>query len=96
MRLLHTPYRRKVPEEDTPPEAPPEPAGSEKDKASARGSDKPDSDSQHVEGESVTDGASEGQPQPDPGPTEPVPARNWFNMVCYGLPNLMITQLSKV
>jgi len=42
-------------------------------------------------------GTADGDEEEDPVPEEPPleMGRHWFNMVCYGLPNLVVTQVGK-
>ena len=47
------------------------------------------------EGQEREEGQGEDQDQPQEEP-EPQPTRSWYNMVCYGLPNMVVTQIGKV
>ena len=85
VRMLFTPYRRKV-EED-----PAESTGADTERSKGKESvseGKGSTASPAVEAE----GQEEVVQDTD---TEPIMKREWFNMVCYGLPNLMVTQIGK-
>ena len=86
LRMLFAPYRRKVPESEETEEA--------EDGKSEAGKSHDDRSSQH-------DGSATDRSQ---GSTKTATTerdykenidvqRSWFNLVCYGLPNLIVTQI---
>lgn len=78
LRLLFAPYRRKLPAPDEPE---PEPA-------EGSGEEKKDDDTK-----STGEDQSTVSEQTSATNVEIDVQRSWFNLVCYGLPNLIVTQM---
>ncbi len=99
VRLMLTPYRRKVEEQEAVEENAAETTSNKADEKQEKGSNasnKAESEhgGQESEGQHSQEEAHSGEVTEAAAP-EPIPTRNWYNMVCYGVPNLIITQLSK-
>lgn len=86
LRLLFTPYRRKLPstEETTEPEPADEAGKTEEDENKEEQKSVPDEQSEL--GEQISAHASDSKEIVDL-------QRAWFNLVCYGLPNLIVAQV---
>lgn len=103
MRLLFTPYRRKIPDpeeeitekSDVKVKAPEEPKVKEgKDRKKDRRASSGQKNVEKVEEVKVeTVDPDKDQEEVKVEEVEPDMQRAWFNLVCYGLPNLLITQV---
>ena len=89
MRLLCDPPRRRAEEKkeaEALAEADPKAAAAQQQQAEEAAA----AAAAAAEGE---EGATEGEAVPEEEPL--LMNRGWFNMVCYGLPNMMVTQIGK-
>ena len=83
IRLLFSPYRRKLPTPPEEPEAPPEPTDEENKDNENQSVGQLDDQSMLSEQTVATKEESK----------EIDIQRSWFNLVCYGLPNLIVSQI---